>query len=82
MSLTGLFLIIFLVVHLVGNLQLLMDDGGRQFNLYAQFMTSNPLIKTTSIGLYAFILIHAIQGWMIWRKNRKVRMNWVTARSF
>ncbi|MEZ4950320.1 MAG: hypothetical protein R2784_13170 [Saprospiraceae bacterium] len=39
MSLTGLFLILFLVVHLVGNLQLLLDDGGEKFNMYAHFMT-------------------------------------------
>ncbi|MFN4945610.1 MAG: succinate dehydrogenase, partial [Chryseotalea sp.] len=28
MALTGLFLILFLAVHLIGNLQLLKDDGG------------------------------------------------------
>lgn len=73
MSLTGLFLIIFLVVHLAGNLQLLIDDQGRQFNLYAKFMTTNPLIKTISYLLYAFILIHAIQGWLLWKQNRSAR---------
>lgn len=73
MSLTGLFLIIFLAVHLIGNLQLLAADGGKSFNLYAEFMTSNPLIKTVSYGLYAFILIHAIQGLMLWSQNRKAR---------
>jgi succinate dehydrogenase / fumarate reductase cytochrome b subunit len=45
MALTGLFLILFLVVHLVGNLQLLKDDGGRSFNVYAHFMTTNSVIK-------------------------------------
>ncbi|MCO6477032.1 MAG: succinate dehydrogenase cytochrome b subunit [Phaeodactylibacter sp.] len=73
MSLTGIFLILFLVVHLAGNLQLLYDDGGKKFNIYAEFMTSNPLIKTVSYLLYAFILLHAIQGWVLWRKNRKAR---------
>lgn len=73
MSLTGLFLILFLVVHLAGNLQLLAGDEGRQFNEYAKFMTTNPLIKTISYLLYAFILIHAVQGWIIWRKNRAAR---------
>jgi hypothetical protein len=52
MALTGLFLCTFLVVHLIGNLQLLKADGGASFNLYAKFMTSNPLIKTTSYLLY------------------------------
>ncbi len=73
MSLTGLFLIVFLVVHLVGNLKLMLDDGGEKFNLYAKFMTSNPIIKTVSWGLYAFILLHAIQGVIIIRQNRAAR---------
>lgn len=73
MSLTGLFLILFLVVHLAGNLQLLYPDGGDAFNGYAYFMTHNPLIKVISYGLYAFILIHAVQGWIIWRQNRIAR---------
>ncbi len=73
MSLTGLFLIVFLLVHLIGNLQLLIPDGGEAFNLYAKFMTTNPVIKFTSYGLYAFILLHAAQGWLLWAKNRKAR---------
>ena len=73
MSLTGLFLIVFLLVHLIGNLQLLLSDGGEAFNLYAEFMTTNPLIKLSSYGLYTFILLHAVQGWLLWSKNRKAR---------
>lgn len=75
MSLTGLFLITFLIAHLVGNLQLLKPDGGLAFNEYAYFMTTNPLVKTVSYGLYFFILLHAIQGLMLWAKNRKARGN-------
>jgi succinate dehydrogenase / fumarate reductase cytochrome b subunit len=73
MSLTGLFLIVFLLVHLVGNLQLLAGDGGQAFNEYAYFMTNNPVIKTSSYGLYIFILLHAIQGIFLWRKNKSAR---------
>ena len=73
MSLTGLFLTSFLVIHLIGNLQLLADDGGKAFNVYAKFMTSNPLIKGISILLYASILLHAVQGIILWRKNREAR---------
>src|SRR3954466_10341509 len=58
MALTGLFLILFLVVHLIGNLQLLKADGGHAFNVYAKFMTSNPLIVTVSYVNYACILAH------------------------
>jgi len=73
MSLTGLFLISFLIVHLIGNFQLLLADGGQAFNEYAKFMTTNPLIKTTSYGLYFFILLHAVQGLVIWAKNKSAR---------
>lgn len=73
MSLTGLFLILFLVVHLGGNLQLLVDDGGEAFNKYTKKMTTSPLIKTISYGLYFFILLHAVQGLLLWAKNRAAR---------
>ncbi len=73
MSLTGLFLISFLAIHLLGNIQLLFNDGGESFNVYAHFMTSNPLIKFVSIGLYAGILLHAIQGIFIAIQNKKAK---------
>lgn len=73
MSLTGLFLISFLVIHLIGNLQLLVDDGGESFNIYAKFMTSNPIIKTVSWGLYTGILLHAILGFVIYFKNKAAK---------
>ncbi|BDD08869.1 succinate dehydrogenase [Fulvitalea axinellae] len=73
MSLTGLFLITFLVVHLVGNLQLLKNDGGMAFNTYTKFMTSNPLIKTTSFLLYGSILLHVIVSIFLTSQNKKAR---------
>lgn len=73
MSLTGLFLITFLIVHLIGNLQLLKNDGGEAFNTYAHFMVTNPLIKTISYGLYFFILLHALLGIAIWVSNRQAK---------
>jgi succinate dehydrogenase / fumarate reductase cytochrome b subunit len=73
MALTGLFLISFLIIHLIGNLQLLHDDGGRAFNIYAKFMTSNPLIKTVSYLLYTSILVHALWALFLSLQNRKAR---------
>ncbi len=73
MALTGLFLTLFLAVHLAGNLQLLKQDGGEAFNTYAHFMTTNPLIKTISYLLYASILLHTVQGLVLWRYNRAAR---------
>jgi succinate dehydrogenase / fumarate reductase, cytochrome b subunit len=73
MSLTGLFLCLFLVVHLIGNLQLLKADGGLAFNTYAQFMGHNPLIQTISIGNFAFILLHILQSILLTLRNRAAR---------
>ena len=73
MALTGLFLISFLVIHLIGNLQLLKHDDGQAFNIYAQFMTHNPVIKTISYSLYASILIHALYALLLTLKNRSAR---------
>ena len=73
MALTGLFLCSFLVVHLIGNLQLLYSDGGLAFNEYAEFMTTFPLIKVTSYLLYFSILFHAVDGIMLVMQNKKAR---------
>lgn len=73
MSLTGIFLITFLIVHLIGNLLLLNNDGGEAFNTYAYFMTNNPLIKTVSYGLYFFILLHSVQGILLTVYNKRAK---------
>lgn len=73
MALTGLFLILFLVVHLAGNLQLLKDDGGQAFNIYASFMTSNPVIKVVSYVNYTLILVHIVWAIMLGSINKKAR---------
>ena len=45
MSITGLFLISFLCIHLTLNLFLTFDDSGNLFNLAAHFMATNPFIR-------------------------------------
>ena len=73
MALTGLFLISFLLIHLIGNLQLLKHDGGHAFNVYAEFMSTNPLIQTISKLNFSFILIHILWSAMLTVRNRKAR---------
>ncbi len=73
MSLTGIFLILFLTVHLIGNLQLLIPDGGKTFNEYAHFMGHNKLIQFVSIGNFFFILLHIVYGFMLTFSNQKAR---------
>lgn len=72
MAITGLFLCIFLLGHLVGNLQLLFGDA-LQFNQYALFMTTNPAVKILSYLTYASILFHAIDGILLTIQNVKAR---------
>jgi succinate dehydrogenase / fumarate reductase cytochrome b subunit len=73
MALTGIFLILFLTVHLTGNLQLLKDDGGRAFNIYADFMGHNPFIQLVSKGNFAFIIIHIVWALVLTIQNRRAR---------
>lgn len=73
MGLTGLFLTFFLLIHLIGNLQLFYADGGKGFNIYTDFMGNNIVIQTVAKGLYLFIVIHTIQGLLLWSKNRKAK---------
>lgn len=72
---TGLFLCLFLIGHLAGNLQLFIEgyDGRLQFNEYAVFMTTNPAVKLLSYFTYFSILFHAVDGVVITINNRKAR---------
>jgi succinate dehydrogenase / fumarate reductase cytochrome b subunit len=73
MAATGLFLCTFLIVHLVGNLQLFKDDSGQAFNAYAYFMTHFVPIKVVSYLLYGSIIVHAIYALVITINNKKAR---------
>ncbi|MBP3941991.1 succinate dehydrogenase cytochrome b subunit [Sphingobacteriaceae bacterium WQ 2009] len=73
MSLTGLFLCTFLVVHLIGNLQLFKDDAGYAFNNYAYLMTHFAPIKVVSYLLYASVIVHAIYAIILTSNNKAAR---------
>lgn len=76
MALTGLFLCLFLVGHLIGNLQLLAGnntEAALQFNKYALFMTTNPAVKLLSYLTYISIIFHAIDGIYLAIQNKKAR---------
>ncbi len=73
MSLTGLFLCSFLIVHLIGNFQIFKADEGLAFNQYAYFMTHFPPIKIVSYLLYLSIIVHAVWALIITRRNQAAR---------
>lgn len=73
MALTGLFLSLFLIVHVAGNLALFKSDGGLAFNQYTVFMTSFVPIKIISYLLYATIVLHALNGFYLVYRNQQAR---------
>ncbi len=73
MALTGLFMCVFLVVHLIGNFQLFKDDQGQAFNAYSYFMTHFVPVKIISYLLYASIILHAVYALIITIRNKSAR---------
>jgi succinate dehydrogenase / fumarate reductase cytochrome b subunit len=73
MALTGLFLCFFLVIHLFGNLQLLLPaEAARwQFNFYSKLLSENLFIQLISYVLFASILAHAVYALLITIQNRR-----------
>lgn len=73
MSLTGLFLITFLIIHCAINAMIFFNDGGATFTHWGHFMGTNPIIRTLEIGLIIGFLLHIIDGVVLWAQNRKAR---------
>lgn len=73
MSLTGLFLISFLVIHVTINGMIWFNDGGKTFSHWGHFMGTNPIIRTLEIGLVLGFLVHIYDGLMLWYENHKAR---------
>ncbi|RIJ42556.1 succinate dehydrogenase cytochrome b subunit [Pontibacter oryzae] len=73
MSITGLFLCSFLVIHLIGNFQLFKDDGGLAFNVYSEFMGHNPIIRTLEIVLLLGFVFHIYDAFVLTRRNKTAR---------
>jgi len=73
MSLSGLFLVTFLIVHLSINLLLLVPDGGQMFNVAANFMAM-PLIKFGLQPVLALgFIVHIAYAAIITMENNKAR---------
>jgi succinate dehydrogenase / fumarate reductase cytochrome b subunit len=73
MSLTGIFLILFLIVHVALNACIWAMDGGVMFNKGAHFMGSNVVPRILEIGLFVGFILHIVQGLMLEFKNRASR---------
>ena len=73
LSLTGLFLVMFLFIHLTLNALLLIDDGGELFNAAAHFMATNPFIKIMEPMLAIGFIVHIIWASTLTLQNQKAR---------
>lgn len=71
MSVTGIFLILFLLVHLTVNSLLLV--GSEAFNEAAHFMVTNPLIRIIEPVLALGFIIHIIYSGYITLQNQTRR---------
>lgn len=73
MSITGLFLVTFLFIHLSLNALLLVNDDGELFNAAAHFMATNPLIKIMEPILALGFIVHIIYASLLTLQNQKAR---------
>ena len=71
-ALTGLGLFLFVIVHMLGNLQIFL--GPDPINHYAEFLKSKPaLLWGTRIGLLLLVFIHITLGVLLALENRRAR---------
>jgi len=73
MGITGLFLILFLIVHVFLNSLIFMNDGGQTFNQGAEFMAHNWIIRAGEIVLFVGLLAHIYQGLKLTSENQAAR---------
>lgn len=69
MSLAGIFLITFLLVHLGINLLVILNDDPMVFNQAAHFMGTNKVIKVFEIILFGGFLLHIIYALILQVQN-------------
>ena len=72
MALTGLFLVIFLLEHLLANFLLLSNDP-HDFNAFSEFMSTNIFIRVAEYILFAGFIIHIVYAGIVTYKNSKAR---------
>lgn len=65
----GLFLVVFLLVHLGINLLLVLFESRDYFNIAAHFMGTNILIKVFEIVLFGGFILHIIYGLIVQIQN-------------
>ncbi|WP_299670029.1 succinate dehydrogenase cytochrome b subunit [uncultured Polaribacter sp.] len=74
-ALTGLFLCLFLIVHLSANCILLLPEETARglYNSYSTTLRESPLIKIVAYVLYLSIIFHVVYAFLITLKNRRAK---------
>jgi len=72
-SITGLFLITFLMVHLLVNSFIIFDSSGELFNKAAHFMGTNPIIRVVEPVLAIGFILHILYAIVVTIKNWMAR---------
>lgn len=82
MGLSGLFLVMFLLVHLAGNLQLFLPQASAQpsFNAYSAALTSSVIIKVAGWLTYTAIALHAVIAAVLVCRHRNARQPYALER--
>ncbi len=78
MAITGLSLILFLIAHVTVNSLIwavifVPNDQGEIFNKAAHFLGETLVPRILEIGLFLFIILHIIQGYVLEVQNRSKR---------
>jgi succinate dehydrogenase / fumarate reductase, cytochrome b subunit len=72
MALSGCALFLFVVGHMLGNLQIFL--GPEAINRYAHFLQSTPeILWPARLGLLALVTLHMITAIRLWLENRAAR---------
>ena len=77
MAIAGLFLAVFLLVHMSINLLMLLEDGGTTFEKAAAFM-GNTIIKPFEVILFSAFIVHIITALIVWwhdQRSRPIKYN-------
>ena len=72
MAITGFLLFLFVIVHMLGNLQVYL--GPEPMNAYAALLKSKPaLLWTARVGLFIIAVLHIVSALQLAAENRKRR---------
>ncbi len=86
MALTGLFMIVFVVGHMVGNLKIYLPDNGAHINHYGEFLRTmgEPLLVEMQalwmfrIVMIAALVLHVLSAFQLWGAAQSARSSGYT----